>query len=74
MQKKDDKECLQIGGFLKEDMVVQEICIFAYKKSRSCRKTLKEPDVETEHVDSAGKIETTKFPTAFRYILKYLGL
>lgn len=72
MQKKDEKACLQIGGFLKEDIVVQETCIL--EKSRSCRKKFKEADMETEHMDSVGKMETTKFPSAFMYVLKYLGL
>lgn len=30
--------------------------------------------METEHMDSVGKMETTKFPSAFMYVLKYLGL
>ena len=60
------------GIFLKEDMVVQET--FISEKSRSCRKKFKEADIETEHVDSAYKMETTKIPSAFMCILKYLGL
>lgn len=36
-------------------------------------KKFKEVDMETEHMDSASKMEITKFLSAFMYILKYLG-
>lgn len=60
------------GIFLKDDIVVQET--FISERSRSCRKMFKVAYMETEQMDSAYRMETTKIPSAFKCILKYLGL